>query len=157
MADEGDGGQAELFDGGLGVGDIGLAGVGAADGLSAAAVAALVEGDRAIARGEPAGGLRPVRGAAQQAVQEQHPAAGSLSSAPTAAPAVTGTAARTPDRRAAADRAAVPAAGRLRRFGELPGGKPHSAASGHFDTPHHEPWHPLVSPEQLHLMELPFE
>lgn len=61
--------EAELDEGGLGVLDVRLAVVGALGGLLALAVAALVERHGTVAFGEPAGGARPVRGPAHQAVQ----------------------------------------------------------------------------------------
>ncbi|GHG68727.1 hypothetical protein GCM10018980_62460 [Streptomyces capoamus] len=69
MADEDDGRETELFHGGLGVLDVGLAGVGGFGGFLAPAVAALVERHGAMPAGEPAGGGRPVGGTAHQAVQ----------------------------------------------------------------------------------------
>ncbi|GAA3230035.1 hypothetical protein GCM10020256_43480 [Streptomyces thermocoprophilus] len=63
------GGEAELFEGGLGVVDVGLTGEGGLRGLLALAVAALVEGYGAVPFGEPSGGGRPVGCAAHQAVE----------------------------------------------------------------------------------------
>ncbi len=70
MPDEGDGGEAELFDRGLGVGDVRLAGVRPLGRLLAAAVSTLVEADRPVPLGEPAGGGSPVGGPAHQSVEQ---------------------------------------------------------------------------------------
>ncbi|CAM5501126.1 hypothetical protein SMICM304S_12125 [Streptomyces microflavus] len=70
VADDGDGAEAELFDRGLGVGDVGVTGVRAFGRLVAAAVAPLVEADRAVPLGEPAGGGGPVGGPAHEPVEQ---------------------------------------------------------------------------------------
>src|SRR5690606_14454056 len=69
VADEDGRAEAELLQGGLGAVHVGVAAEGGPRGLLAAAVAALVEGDGPVPLGQPAGGGRSVRGAAQQTVQ----------------------------------------------------------------------------------------
>lgn len=131
MPDEGDRGQAELLDGGDGVIDIRLAAIRPVGGLLAAAVAPLVQRDRAVP------GTRSRRAVAAQ--WEARPIRPWSSSTP----------------------------GRCSPSSSPPpilGGSVNSQAASrtpcgscYIDAPHHVPWHPQSSLEQLHTIEPLFE